>query len=789
MSACSICSRWLPLVLWGGAICAADNVRPLPDTRPLVEEPDRSARMVEGISRWLHRETAQVAERRFERWKTAAAGSGWAQFRALRREQLRTMLGMVDPVVSGSFENVTLTPPDRNSRRREAFSVQHVRWPVLPGVHGEGVLFWPADKPRATLIALPDADQTPEEFILARNLAAQGVLVLVPTLVDRRNRWSGNEAAGRFTNQPHREWIYRQAFEMGRTVIGFEAQKVLAAVDALRAMAPHSAIRKLEITDPPAGNDLRPAEPASPLGLIGYGEGALLALHCAALDERFRATLVSGYFAPREQLFEEPIYRNVFGRLREFGDAELAALIAPRALIVEYSGAPEITGPPAPGKGRTGAAPGKISTTELGAVSSEVDRANAIIAQADGLPRVVLIKGADGKPLRPGSSDTQGALLAALGVERQTSDPGAGTVQAVSQEQIDARQQRAVRELEQFTQQLVAEAERKRNAAVWAQTKPGAEWDATQRALRRRLSEEVIGRIDGELLPPNPRTRFIRESATWTGYEVVLDVLPDVFAWGWLLVPKDLKPGERRPVVVCQHGLEGLPEDVVNEDPKSSAYGPYKAFAARLAARGFIVFAPHNPYRGKDQFRMLQRQANPLGLSLFSFIVAQHDALTRWLETLPLVDRSRIGFYGLSYGGKTAMRIPALIERYSLSICSADYNEWVRKNVLTDATFSYMFTGEWEMPEWNLAHVANYAEMAMLIAPRPFMVERGHDDAVAVDEWVGYEYAKVRRGYVKLGIGERTEIEWFDGPHTINGQGTFQFLARHLRWPPPPGPR
>ena len=34
-----------------------------------------------------------------------------------------------------------------------------------------------------------------------------------------------------------------------------------------------------------------------------------------------------------------------------------------------------------------------------------------------------------------------------------------------------------------------------------------------------------------------------------------------------------------------------------------------------------------------------------------------------WLATLPFVDAKRIGFYGLSYGGKTAMRVPALLDR------------------------------------------------------------------------------------------------------------------------------
>ena len=129
------------------------------------------------------------------------------------------------------------------------------------------------------------------------------------------------------------------------------------------------------------------------------------------------------------------------------------------------------------------------------------------------------------------------------------------------------------------------------------------------------------------------------------------------------------------------------------------------------------------------------------------------------------------------------MRVPALIPRYCLSICSADFNEWIKKNTTVDWRSSYLYTGEYEIFEYNLGHTFNYAEMAALIAPRPFMVERGHKDGVAPDEWVAYEYAKVRRLYAALGIPEKTEIEFFQGPHTINGKGTFDFLHRHLKWP------
>ena len=67
------------------------------------------------------------------------------------------------------------------------------------------------------------------------------------------------------------------------------------------------------------------------------------------------------------------------------------------------------------------------------------------------------------------------------------------------------------------------------------------------------------------------------------------------------------------------------------------------------------------------------------------------------------------------------------------------------------------------------------------------MVERGHFDGVADDWTVGWEFAKVRFLYQgRLKLGDRCRIEWFDGPHKINGKGTYDFLHRHLKWPGPP---
>src|SRR5262249_50657600 len=347
-----------------------------------------------------------------------------------------------------------------------------------------------------------------------------------------------------------------------------------------------------------------------------------------------------------------------------------------------------------------------------------------------------------------------------------------------------ARQQRQVQELERHIQRLVRASDHARERFFSLNPAAGRRVleSFVERTPRYReyLWNEVLGKCDAPLLPPRPRSRRIYDREKWVGYDVVLDVYPGVFAWGVLLLPKDIKPGEKRPVVVCQHGRNGLPKDVIEGDRR-----PYHDFAARLAARGFIVFAPHNPYRGEDRYRLLSRKANTVKASLFSFILAQHQQILNWLEKLPSVDAKRIAFYGLSYGGETAVRVPPLLERYCLSICSADFNDWARKVAATDSKYSFMFTIEWEMPYFDTGSTLNYAEMATLMWPRPCMIRRGHDDGVAPDEWVAYEYAKVRRLYDWLGLGERTAIEFFSGGHENHRQGPFHFLHQHLKLPQP----
>ena len=752
--------------LWFLASVSSAETDTLPGTKQLTMEGDLAAQMVASLDEYVAQEVSNSVESRQQLWnRDYRSHEAYTASIAPNRERFRQYIGCVDERVPiDALHYIATTAQTAEIAKAADYTVSVVRWQVFDGVDGEGLLLEPADEPVAQVIALPDADWTPEMLVglsdglpqeaqFARRLAEQGCRVVVPTLIDRDDTWSGNPKIERMTNQTHREFIYRMAFELGRHIIGYEVQKILALVDWMN------------------NKENQPT-----IGVIGYGEGGLLALYSAALDTRIDAAVVSGYFQSREDVWKEPIYRNVWALLHEFGDAEIASLIAPRRLIIEASRGVAVDGPPPVRDGRAGAAPGKLASPSMESVKAEFDRAHALYEQLGVEQNLNLVALDDGVG-SPGSDAALTGFLNALGQDQPLVPPGPPPQDRRTGFSPETRQHRQFHQLIAFTQDAMRQAASRRQA-LWSKADRSSieRWQETCQYYRDYLWDEVIGRCPSPSVPANPRTRLAYDEPGFKGYEVVLDVWKGMFAYGILLVPKGIKPDERRPVVVCQHGLEGRSQEVVDPNIES----PYNAYGAELANQGFVVYAPQNAYIGQDAFRVIQRKANPVKWSLFSLITRQHERTLEWLAEQPFVDAERIGFYGLSYGGKTAMRVPALLDGYALSICSADFNEWIVKNATYDSHYSYMFSGEYEMPEFNLGNTFNYAEMAWLIAPRPFMVERGHHDGVAPDEWVAYEYAIVRHLYANLGIPDRTEIEFFNSGHEINGEETFRFLHRHL---------
>ena len=750
----------------------------LPAAQPLAHtaalewpEEDLSGRLMDGAHRFVERQIAEMQARSDRFWKyDRSSRAAWEASVKDNRDRLREIIGAVDPRTPPALERYGDDENPALVAETPRYRVFQVRWPVLDGMTAEGLLVEPTSgTPAASLVVVPDAGQTPEQIVglapgltpnrqFARLLAESRCELVIPTLIQRELIQTADPQL-RQSQQTWREWIYRQAFHMGRHPIGFEVQKVLAAVDRFRARRGATA----------------------KIGVVGYAEGGLIAFYAAAIDTRIDGALVSGYFDRRGRVWEEPIDRNVWSLLERFGDAEIAALVLPRHLVIEHAEVPSFT-----------SSKGAWHTPSGASVRAEFERIPVVAA----FPKPTLIAGEGDRPVAALSTKALGEFATRLGFTLATGPAGTLTDRRRGFDPA-GRHARTVLEMERYVQTLVRGAEHVRDQAFlftvlpeltalkWSTEKSRPTWPAEKfieaaRPYRERFRKDGIGVFDAPYLPLNPRTRKVGETDKWTAWDVALDVWPDVFAWGVIVIPKDLAAGERRPVVVVQHGRNGLPRETI--DRHVSAYND---FGSALADRGFVVFAPHNLYRGEDRYRWLDRKANTIRATLFSFILGQHERILDWLGSLPFVDADRIAFYGLSYGGETAVRIPAILERYALSICSGDFNQWTRKVAATDQPFSFMRTIEWEMPYWNWGHTFDYAEMTYLIFPRPFMVERGHLDLVGRDQWVAQEYGKVQFLYAQLGLAERTEIEYFQGSHSINGQGTFAFLHKHLRWPAP----
>ena len=730
--------------------------RVLPGTQPLELQGDLTSTLVDGVDRFLLKQLDAAETTRQQHWPTLVHRDA-TQPHPLASE-LATLIGLRDARVANPQLTIQRDPQSGNAYLKgEQWHADLARWPVHASLDATGIYARPTTGAitfRAVII--PDAAQAPEQLLgagdgheqvipWAARFAAAGGEVIVTTPISRHRVARNGRAV--MTDQ---EFLYRSAFELGRHVLGYQVNEALAAVDALKATSK---------------TDL-------PLVLCGWGEGGWIALHAAAFSPTIDGVCISGHFQSRQQLWNEPIHRNVQSLLTKFGDAELAAMIAPRPVIIDAIPGPQVD------IGGDGGAPGKLTGPTLQAAQAELARTKKILGE-EFTPQPQLIA-SDKAPTRAGMSDQAAqASLSALGINTEftwkesqvASNPNLPLIPA------EVRRGDMLAKWDRFNQRLLEHAVDERTE-YWKALKTDTldNFKATVEPYREKFARDVIGRWDLPLLPPAPRTRLIYEKPKWLGYEVVLDVFPDVMAYGVLLLPRNQPAGEKRPCVVFQHGLEGRPKDCIEGD-----HPAYHDVAAQLAEQGYVVFAPQNLYIFHDRFRTLQRKSNPLGKTLFSTIVPQHQQICRWLAAQDQVDPQRIAFYGLSYGGKSAMRIPPLVPEYCLSICSADFNDWVWKNASTHAPHSYVWTMEYEIFEFDLGSRFNYAEMATLIAPRPFMVERGHFDGVAPDDRVASEFAKVRNLYsAKLGLTDAAQIEWFVGPHTIHGQGTFEFLRKNL---------
>ena len=250
-----------------------------------------------------------------------------------------------------------------------------------------------------------------------------------------------------------------------------------------------------------------------------------------------------------------------------------------------------------------------------------------------------------------------------------------------------------------------------------------------------RDSESVWGRfqspceLDPEVIETVDEGAYLRE-------KVLFNSERDMAVVAYVLVPKDMKPGERRPAILACHGHGHGKDDICGIDHGerrrvSTIASLNYDYARRFAQRGYVVIAPDwrgfgerslgGERGGKDSCDLLFIKGMLLGVNLLTLNIWDAMCSLTYLESRPEVDPERIGIVGLSYGGTMALFTAALDERVKCAVVSGYLN-----SLGSFALGLGNFCGV-QIPA-GLLKYGDLSDVGCLIAPRPLLIESGTQD-------------------------------------------------------------
>src|SRR6266849_2522799 len=148
-------------------VLAAERLETLPQTKPLDwEESDLSSRLMDGAHRFIERKIAESVAKRIQFWaRDFSSPSAYARSVQPNRERFQTIIGVVDPRLPARMERFGDDTHPALVAETSRYRVYQVRWPVLDGLYGSGLLVQPKVPPVACAVVLPDADETPEQLM------------------------------------------------------------------------------------------------------------------------------------------------------------------------------------------------------------------------------------------------------------------------------------------------------------------------------------------------------------------------------------------------------------------------------------------------------------------------------------------------------------------------------------------------------------------------------------------------------------------------------------------------
>ena len=298
------------------------------------------------------------------------------------------------------------------------------------------------------------------------------------------------------------------------------------------------------------------------------------------------------------------------------------------------------------------------------------------------------------------------------------------------------------------------------------------------RAWQQRFREKLV-ELRGQPLPRvalNLRTLRHVEQKDHVREHIAYDSVPGTTVTAYVLVPKGLKKGERRPGVLALHGhhQQGK-ETVAGRRPNTQGGDPPDDYGLGAVRAGFVTLCPDWwgwGERAEAGFKFNDDLCNTkfvaaqmYGISLLSLMISDGEAGVDVLTSRSDVDAKRIGVIGNSTGGRMTMWLAVFDSRVKAAVCSGCLNCFRERSLKLSSCGAQFLPG--------LLRHGDVGEIFSVIAPRPLMIQSGRKDPLLFEEDRARMGAMIKRAYAAFGAEKDLDnFEHEGGHYLVQGPAT-----------------
>ena len=208
-----------------------------------------------------------------------------------------------------------------------------------------------------------------------------------------------------------------------------------------------------------------------------------------------------------------------------------------------------------------------------------------------------------------------------------------------------------------------------------------------------------------------------------------------------------------------------------------------------LCSKGYVVLAADAPMWGergraegadRSQYDVVAGNMMMYGLNLCAQMTYDDMATTRFLATLPMVDKERIGCVGFSMGGYRSWMLSALSDEINAAAAVC----WM---VTTDVQMTWRYgrkeNGGFANTIPLLRQYMDYPHIASMACPKPMLFISGRQDKLFPVEGVERAFGIMHDVWRSQKADDMLQTELWDMPHECNKEvqeRILHFLDEHL---------